>query len=138
MVDRHHQAHFHQGSDQIIGLDTHTLGQFTNGDGLGDLDDTLDRLRNRNFGLSAIRSAIFFPSFSLAGAESWLKNPLAFLDNFNLLESIFLLAGSSNLFRCPVHINDRCFFAFSAFFSIFDRRGWVPVEQRQVFPSRQP
>src|SRR5210317_2310867 len=49
MVNRYHLALTHQLLDQIVGFDTHTLGQLANRNHISDPDLSLDRLGLGNF-----------------------------------------------------------------------------------------
>ena len=51
VVDGNHRPLAHQLLDQVVGLDPHALGQFTDGDHVADANDPLDRLGNGDFGL---------------------------------------------------------------------------------------
>ncbi len=68
MVDRHHLPLTHQFLDQLVRLDPHSLGQFTNGNGVADPDNALDGLGNGRFFLLDL--ALFLAALFLASPAS--------------------------------------------------------------------
>ena len=98
MINSNHHSHLHQGLDQVIGLDTHALGQLANTDGFGDFDDTFNSLGDRNLCLLGFRSH-FFTILFLAFIDG-VEDPLSFFNDlvFARLQFLFLCCRRATFF----------------------------------------
>src|SRR6185369_11333809 len=99
MIDGRHEPHLHKGADQVVSLDSHTLGKFTYRDRFGYLYDTLNSLWRGNFRLLPFRGTFDLMMFFLAlAAFTRFKYPLTFLSDLFPHEKLFPLVRNGSTF----------------------------------------